>query len=1121
MRSLVRACVTIGAAVLLVAGLSASVAAQGVTTASVRGTIMDDTGAPVDGATVLLVNQSTGQRYSGVSRGDGRYNIENVPVGGPYTLTARLIGLQEAGRDLFYLTLQQQLILDLTMTRAAVQLEALVVTAEEQDPLTATSRTGTVGMVSDTAVSRLPTLNRNFTDFVATVPQIASIQDDAPSMGGGHNRQNSIQIDGVSDNDLFGLGSTGQPGGQVDAKSISLEAVKEYQVLIAPFDVRQSGFSGGIINAVTKRGTNRWHGSGFWYYQQDALIRDTLPYNEAVFGEYVQHQRGFSVGGPIIRDKLHIFAAAEWQTRGEPSGGTTIGREAATDVRVSRDSAQRMVDILADNYQADAGSYEAITMETPQKNIFGRLDFQLNNDHTLTVRHNYVSAAADLSLSRYATSYEFSNARYRINNETNSTMAQLNSTLGGGRYFNELRIGYLRVRDVRDPMVDYAWLDVDNYSDIEGRSYRNSLRTGADVYSQRNRLNQNVFELTDDLTFARGRHTITVGTHNEWISFDNVFFPRSIGSWEFGSLAELEAGTPDNYEVQVPFPGETDRYTAGRAEWSIFQLGLYLQDVWDVTPRLKVTGGLRIDVPIIGDKPRANADIANSSAMNSHLSAQGLDPVMTDKMPSGNFHLAPRIGVNWDLSGTRSTVLRGGAGLFTGRPAYVWLSNAYTNTGRDIALVECSGALVPEFNSTTMRQPPQTCADGSGLDTPRSQINYFDSNFHFPQQLKATLALDQRLPGNIIGTLEFLYTKHVNTVYLQEMNIPSTALATNSEGRQLFGDPGNYGYYGVTPTRIDGNFVQVLRHTNKSKDRSYSMTAQLQKRFARSYEFNFGYTYQNVKDLTSLSSSIATSNFGYTPLSAGGNPNEKVLTTSRFDVPHRIVLSGTVDIPVPNVPTSFTLLYVGQSGTPYSWIIDGDANGDGYEGAGISGRNNDMVLVPDATGSNFTPDGSTDLEEYQALISNELFPDLMPCLKEVQDAGGGIPVRNTCRNPWRNRFDMSLRMGVGRAIGGTFHRLTLVADVFNVLNLMSADWGIIKATSFYETRELLELEGYDTANDRGVYQYTGPAVLAALEDYEAGLLTADEARSEIERNVFSASNISSRWRIQFGLRYDF
>ena len=215
MRCIVRACVTVGAVLLLVAGLSASVAAQGVTTASVRGTITDDMGTPVDGATVLLVNQSTGQRFSGISRADGRYNIENVPVGGPYTLTARLIGLQEAGRDLFYLSLQQQLVLDLTMSRAAVQLEAVVVTAEEQDPLTATNRTGTVALISDSAISRLPTLNRNFTDFVATVPQIASIQDDAPSMGGGHHRQNLIQIDGVSDNDLFGLGSTGQPGGQV------------------------------------------------------------------------------------------------------------------------------------------------------------------------------------------------------------------------------------------------------------------------------------------------------------------------------------------------------------------------------------------------------------------------------------------------------------------------------------------------------------------------------------------------------------------------------------------------------------------------------------------------------------------------------------------------------------------------------------------------------------------------------------------------------------------------------------------------------------------------------------------------------------------------------------------
>jgi hypothetical protein len=1104
MRLVVRACVAVGLLLLLAAGASVPLSAQGLTTAAVRGQIVDETGQPVAGASVVLLNTSTGQRFMGVSRDDGRYNIENAAVGGPYTITATLIGYQQAERSGFSLALQQQLDLNFTMSRAAVRLGAVVVTAEEQDPLMAVSRTGTAGYISDSVVRRFPTLNRNFTDFVAAIPQVATIQGDAPSLGGGHNRMNNIQIDGISDNDLFGLGSTGQPGGQVDAKSISLEAVKEYQVLIAPFDIRQSGFAGGVINAVTKRGTNEYHGSAFWYYQQDALVRDSLPYTGALFGEYLQHQRGLSLGGPILRDKVQFFGAAEWQTRQVPSSGSTIGREAPTDVQVARDSAQRLADIMQNVYGLDAGSYEALTINTPDQNYFGRLDIQLGRNHQLTLRDNYVRASSDLGISRSASSYEFSSAGYTIKNHSNSAMLQLNSTFGGGKYFNELRLGYSTVRDARDPAVPWADVEVNNQSEIDGQSYFNRFYTGAERYSQRNRLSQDVMELTNDFTFFKGRHTFVVGTHDERLSFDNTFFPTSIGQWRFNSLSALAAGTPAFYFVQVPYPGVTTQEDAGRAKWSLLQLGGYVQDQWDVTPRLQLTIGLRLDVPIILDSIKSNPDLAGSAALTARNGGQ---PILTQDKPSGNLHWSPRLGLNWDLLGDRATVVRGGVGLFMGRPPYVWLSNAYTNTGRDVASVNCTGAAIPEFNANTLVNPPQDCVGTSAITIPRSSINYFDTGFHMPQDLKASLALDQRLPGGLVGTVEFLYTKAIYSIYQIEMNIPAEAISTNSEGRQMFGDPTNFSSsYGVQASYVDPNFAQVLRHTNESQDRRYSFTVQLQKRFSRGYEFSAAYNYMNAKDLSSLGSSIATSNFGYSPVSAGENPNVKSLTTSRFDIPHRIVLSGSFDVPIPNVPTSVTVIYVGQSGSPYSWMVDGDANGDGYEAPEISGRNNDMAFVPNAAGANFTADdptpGTGDLAQYQALI------DLQPCLQAVQAADGGIPVRNTCRNPWTNRLDMKFQIGVGRAVGGTFHRLTLVGDVFNVLNLLSADWGVTKGVSFYETRNVLRLTGYDVANDRGIYEYAGPAILG---------LPAEEAN----RNLFSANDLFSRWRVQIGVRYDF
>jgi hypothetical protein len=682
--------------------------------------------------------------------------------------------------------------------------------------------------------------------------------------------------------------------------------------------------------------------------------------------------------------------------------------------------------------------------------------------------------------------------------------------------------------------VDFAQVEVNNTSDIGGTTYGNRFYTGAERFSQRNRLSQDVWELTNDLTFATGRHTLTFGTHNERIAFDNTFFHTSIGQWRFNSLALLEAGTAATYFVQLPFPGETTQENAGRADWSLFQLGLYAQDEWDVSSNLKVTLGVRVDAPFVNSTPRVNQPLADSDLLNA-VYGDSLGPIRTDVMPSGNLHFAPRIGFNYDLRGDRSTVLRGGVGIFTGRPAYVWLSNAYTNTGRDIATLSCSGANVPVFNATTARTPQTQCADGTQPGTTSSaQVNYFDEGFKFPQQLKASFAVDQRLPGDIIGTVEFLYTRHLNTIYQLEMNISRTPLSTNAEGRQLFGDPANFSSStGIRPTRIDPTFAHILRHTNDNQDRAYAFTVQLQKRFAQGYEFSAGYTYQNVKDVTSLGSSIASSNYGFSPVSAGGNPNAKPLGVSRFDVPHRLVLSGTFDVPIPNVPTSITLLYVGQSGSPYSWTINGDANGDGYEASTIGSRHNDIVFVPNAAGSNFTANDTDpidgDLAKYQALIDNPLVSDLMPCLKDVQDAGGGIPERNTCRNPWTNRFDASFRIGVGRAIGGTLHRLTLVGDVFNVLNLMNSDWGVVRGASFFETSTILELRGYDAANDRGRYRYIGPDALTPTLDYDDGAInpstgqayTEAEAIKQIKRNVLGVSDIFSRWRLQFGLRYDF
>lgn len=1060
---------------------------QGVTTAAVRGRVSAEDGSGIQGAIVTLLNTATGQRYQGVTREGGRYNIEYVAVGGPYTLSVQAVGYQPASRGRFNLSLGQVLELDFRLSRAVV-LEEVVVTAEEQNPLTAVSRTGTIALVTDSAVRRLPTFNRNFTDFVITAPQVMSA--DGLSFGGAHRKMNNIQIDGVSNNDLFGLGDTGQPGGQVDAKSISLEAVKEYQILIAPFDVRQSGFAGGLVNAVTKRGTNNLRGSAFWYFQDDALVRDTLQVVRSPgdtlrfpFGEFRQHQRGFSLGGPVVRDKMHFFVAAEWQSRSVPIGPFAIGVNDPSVTRISPDSAQRVVDIFKRVYGVDIGSYGPLNDETPNRNLFGRLDIQLGTAHHLVLRHNHVTASSD-NLGRGTATYGFSSFNYTIRNKTNSAVAQLNSTLGGGRFYNELRVGYSRIEDRRRPedLVNrkppaiLPQIEVRNTSNIGGTLVSNQFNIGGERFSHRNELDQEIIELDNALTIPRGSHTFTVGTHDERIHFRNLFHHTRDGQWRFNSLADLEQGRASLYFVQLPYDSTVK--PLNEARWSLLQLGGYVQDEWAVVPSLRLTLGFRVDVPWIQDVPIYNPGVDSAFG------------IRTDQMPRPQAHLAPRLGFNWDVLGDRSTVVRGGAGLFTGRPPYVWVSNAFSNTGREVLQLTCSGtANTPVFNPSVFQNPPTQCRTPTPLRPPAAEVNVFDRNFKFPQELKFSLALDRRLPWDVVGTVEFLYTKGVNTIAQQELNLAGP-IRRNREGRLMFGTvPASTATGFATPSRKDPGFVQVINHTNASKDWKYSLAAQLQKRFSQGVEFTASYTYSQGKELTALTSSIASSNFGFTPVSRGGNPNDRELANSRWVVPHKVTFSGTVDLPVPVVPISLTLLYVGQSGLAYTWTIDGDANADGYPAPNISGRNNDIVYVP-RDASDFTGASATDFDQYNALIESE------PCLKEAR---GSIPARNTCRNPWRNRLDANFRISLGRFIGGQTHRVSLVGDVFNLLNLLNEKWGLEKSVMGFESSSALRLVGYDAVNDRGIYRYIGP----------------DPRRKE------QYAPLSSRWRMQVALRYDF
>jgi outer membrane receptor protein involved in Fe transport len=1048
---------------------------QGVTGAAVQGTVSQVDSGRVEGARVELKSTQSGQTYTATTGSNGRYFVDNVQPGSGYTLTVSAIGFKPTTRTDLVLALGQRLTLDVGLMSDVVQLQEVQVTAAV-DPLINAGRTGPSQRISDSAIARLPLQGRNFTDLIQTSPQVVGT-----SVAGQNNRYNNLQIDGGVNNDVFGLAEIGSPGGQARARPISVEAVKEFQVLVAPFDVRQGAFTGGLVNTITKSGTNDWTGSIFGYYQDKGIagFRDDPTFPGLSIGQY-----GGTIGGPIIRDQLQLFAAVDIQDRDAPfsSSVNLTGNDASDLARAGFTvaDADRFRDILSNTYGIDGvGDGSAPELSNPNVNLFGKLSWQLTRLGQVELSFNHVDADRDILIrlptsttipGRLRDGYELSNSGYVFNNKTNTARVKWTADLGRG-FSNEFLAGFSAIRDKRDLGSDAPLILVRAGAVGTAGAF---LAAGAERFSQLNSLDQDIFSLQDNLSFGTGAHRITVGTANEFYKFDNAFFQAKIGVWAFNSLDSLEAGTAAAFERVLPTAARPD---GPIADFKVQQLGLYAQDEWSPNDRLTLTAGLRMDVPF-NDKP----------AQNPALVANTVLPINTADFPSGNVLWSPRLGFNFDPIGDGRTIIRGGAGYFSGRPPYVWLSNAFVGTGLEQQTLTCTGTTVPAFTPDPAAQP-STCAGGGGATAPRPSPSYFVSDFKFPQTFRVSLGADQRLPGGFVGTIDLLYSHNVNQLYVADANLIQGPL--NSEGRFTYGtlSTSGTGAFVATPNRIApasgpeaiGN---AILHSNSSVGRTYSGTIQVQKSFSTGFEFSAGYTYSNSKDPISLTSSQAFSNFQFATVD--GSLFGRNLTTSTFSVPHKVTVTGTVNLPY---RTSLSLIYLGRSGDPYGWTVNGDVNADGING-------NDLPFIPsDASQITLAPG-----QNFQALDD---FIQSQDCLREAR---GGLLRRNACRNPWQNY--LNARFGATIPTVGS-QGLELSLDLFNVLNFIDRDWGLYKQVSEFENGpRFLNAVGFDAVNNRPVYTFAAPAIIETTVYGE----NPSGAQAGVNR---------SRWTMQLGAKYRF
>jgi hypothetical protein len=1000
--------------------------AQSVVTSAIQGTVRATDGTDVDGSEVVVLNAATGYRAESMVR-DGRFLVPGLEVGGPYSVTIRRLGFHPQEQDGQVLTLGEPLELRFVMEPDAIPLDTLRV-ALERPSLTAHGHGGTATTVPDSLLHRLPSLNRDFYDFVRLVPQISTkVGFRSGFSGGGVGfRFNDILINGAPERSLAAHATPGLFGG----KSLPMAAVKEYQVLLAPYDVRYGDFAGAMVNTVTRAGTNQLQGSAFAYARNDRLAREVeaeTPY------ERVQY--GFSIGGPIRRDRLHFFIAPELQHLSSPAPGPYLGQPRAADppAPVSATDIDRLGDILG-RYALVAGSGGSVRNENPLTNVFARLDLAIPEWNSRAVVWTNYAGSTEANFARLARD-TFSLSTYQFERIGRSQLSsfQLHTALpGAGGAHNELLVSHKSERGDFDSDTDQAIVRVLVPSTSGGAV---TVNTGTHEAAQGMAGRSWKVQLRDDLTLPlNGAHVLTMGVTAERFRDDREGVFGSYGAWSFSSLDSLEAGVAERFEVRRDFGGVEAPISGG-------QYGAYVNDQWRVGEKVSISMGVRADVLTIDERAPYNPVV------------DSIFQRRTDEMPRSRLHVSPRLGFTWDVFGTGRDVVRGGAGIFTGRPPVHWLRSALSSYGVGIGVLRCGPSptesgpappFVPDY-----RQAPTTCANGSGLAaTPRGDVDLLSRSLRMAQTLRGSLAYDRRLPWDLRATGEVLMTRNISDFVFVNLNLVGPQ-GMDRNGRVLYG---TIGPNGLSVPALRSDFSEVIDLRSTSRNHSYLLSTRLEKPFSRGLAAMASYTFSHVRDAQTPLRTGTPGIVNWSSRSVSGRHEDLGPEISLNDIPHRVVLAGTYEAPWKPWRTILSFYYVGESGGPFTYLAfgggrRGDLNADGSNA-------NDPIYVPrDAldsdeiafTGLSNTPGADNSsaaqaerVDEQRAAF--ERFIDRTGCLRRWR---GRILERNGCREPWSHTTILSVRQAI--PIGG--HALEAELDVFNVLNLLNEDWGVYRVAA--------------------------------------------------------------------------
>ncbi len=1137
----------LGSMLLAVLGGS-GVMAQGVTTSSINGVVTDSRNEPLPGATVVAVHAPSGTRYGITTNTQGRYTFPAVRIGGPYQITVTFVGFQTQNRQIQSADLGTPVVANFQLVEEGTQLTEIVVTAP--GGIINSERNGASTNIKRESFERLPTISRSFSDFSALTPQAGP----GFSFGGRSNLYNNFSIDGATSNNVFGLSAT--PGGQSNAQPIGIDAIQEISVSLSPYDVSQGSFTGAGVNAVTRSGTNDFQGSAYGFTKNQTLVNKKVDGRNVTLGTFNYNNAGFRLGGPIIKNKLFFFVNGEYEKSTVPAvtfpAGGSDERGVPYQQTTQIEDLRRLRDFLitpnnGKTWTFDPGTFENFDVPTQSLKFLAKIDWNISDQHKFTIRYNQLNSFRDVAVSNSGgfgsaptgqrqnnnNALPFSSSWYRINNNLRNIIGELNSTFASGRFANQLQLGYSAFRDFRESAGGGA---VPNFPtvDILGASGNTLTTFGPDPFTPNNLLNQDVVQFNDKFDAFLGNHTISIGTANEFYSFNNVFTQQINGVYQYNSVNDFIQNVTNPTSATAANTAASNAATqyllqysailgnpAPAAQWNATQLGFYAQDSYAGFKNLRITAGVRVDIPMFpGNNLLGNVRTDTTTFVNG-------ERTVVNKLPNATPLLSPRIGFNWDVKGDKSLQVRGGAGIFTGRIPFVWISNQVSNNGvffgtingsRTNPLVTGTGSNtavnLQNTGNTPFSPDPNAYAPQLGAFTGYPAASVFSinatvPNFKFPQVWRTSLGIDKTLPGGFVATLEGIYTKDINAIYLRNANLSNPIGTLAGDGRPLYGAANASATVAPPNDRRFVDYVdQALILDNVNRGYALSLTAQIQKTTGR-LNGSLAYTYTDSKDINGQTGSTAGGL--WTGNAIVGSPNDPNLSYANNWFPHRVVGYASYRFEYANrkAATTVSMIYEGRNAGNYSYVYGGSPNSDGV-------NNNDLIYIP--RNQNEILLATTNAQDTRTV--QQIWEQLNAFIEQdpyLSKRRGQYAERNAALLPWVNFLNMRVLQDFSVNVGGKRNTIQVSAELNNVLNFLNSGWGLLKTPartnligfSAYETPTLTNAPTDGTYSRRSIFTFATNADGSALTD------------SFINNVNVSNAVVNSRWQLQLGLRYTF